>query len=195
MLQLTPLYPTVKCLEVRVLIAPPVGVKLPRTQGFMKRECFPSPLGACSVDPAQAPLRDVADVGRVSDPVRGGAEVRGDHAARVVLAQGRVDGLLRVLAAPVPEVHLEVLGAAVDHVGDVGLWWDTMSVSLTGAGDKYVEFCTGGERGGNLSLLPVRACSGRRSRGSCSPEIGRRSVRRPRRRWSPRRRRRGSPPS
>lgn len=77
----------------------------------------------CLVHPAQAPLRDVADVGRVSGPVRGDAEVRCDHAARVVLAQGRVDGLLRVQPGPYAEVHLEVLRAAVDHVGDVSLFY------------------------------------------------------------------------
>lgn len=74
-----------------------------------------------SVDLAQEPLSEVADVGRVADPVWGSAEVRGGHAARVELVQRGIDGLLRVLAAPVGEVLLVVLGPAVDHVSDVSL--------------------------------------------------------------------------
>lgn len=109
-----PLRPTAEDLVVTALKAPPTWVTYYKQRAVSRLDCL--------IYPAQAPPRDVADVGRVSGPVRGDAEVRCDHAARVVLAQRRVDGLFRVQSAPSAEVHLEVLRAAIDHVGDVSLF-------------------------------------------------------------------------
>lgn len=71
------------------------------------------------VDPALETLRDIADIGVGGAPAV--TEIVGVDAARVVLAERRVDGLRAPLVTPVLEVCLVVLGASDDHGSDLVL--------------------------------------------------------------------------
>lgn len=58
---------------------------------------------------------DIGDVARNAKAASSSAEIVGVDAAGVVLTEGRVDGRLSPLVAPVLQVLFEVLGTTVDH--------------------------------------------------------------------------------